>query len=128
MMARIIIYFFALSCICCTTSILNVTDNNYNPHSRNPNLRIDGFYYDTIIMPEQISPSYPRNIGIRPMIMYKDGTVYKMDGVFARTWSKDEPVENLIEELIMEVKYYIENDKFIITFIEIEHRKDIYKH
>lgn len=80
-----------------------------------PSFRIDGFYYDTIIMPEQISPSYPRNIGIRPMVMYGDGTVYKMDGVFARTWSKDEPVEKLIEELIMKVKYYIENDKLIIN-------------
>lgn len=79
-----------------------------------PRLRIDGFYYDTIIIPENISPNYPRKVGIRPMVMYGDGTVFKMYGVFTRPWSNDENIKNLIEKLIMEVKYHIEKDKLTI--------------
>lgn len=79
-----------------------------------PNLRIDGFYYDTITIPEHNSPKYPRKIGIKPMVMFGDGTVFKMDGVYTRPWFRGKPVDPLIEDLIMEVKYDIQYNQLAI--------------
>ena len=75
-----------------------------------PNLKINGFYIDTVVLDQQERPYYPRRICVSPMVLFGDGTAIKIHGVYCRPWLNGEDVNPLIIELKKQIKFEIENN------------------